>query len=115
MKILVLGGTRVFGGHLVNALLEDGHEVTIATRGQTADPFGSRVERIIVERTDGNAMKEAFRDVWFDVVYDDLAYCSMDVKTALDAIRCGRYVMVSSASVYELCPDLQETAFRPEQ
>ena len=82
MKILVLGGTRFFGVHLVNALLEDGHEVTIATRGRTADPFGSRVERIIVERTDGNAMKEAFRDVWFDVVYDDLAYCSMDVKTA---------------------------------
>lgn len=115
MKILVLGGTRFFGVHLVNALLEDGHEVTIATRGRTADPFGSKVERIIVERTDGNAMKEAFRDVWFDVVYDDLAYCSMDVKTALDAIRCGRYVMVSSASVYELCPDIQETAFRPEQ
>lgn len=33
MKILVLGGTRFFGVHLVNALLEDGHEVTIATRG----------------------------------------------------------------------------------
>lgn len=99
MKILVLGGTRFFGVHLVEALLEDGHEVTIATRGRMTDPFGSRVERVIVERTDGNAMKEAFRNAWFDVVYDNLAYCSMDVKTALDAVQCGRYVMVSSASV----------------
>ena len=60
-------------------------------------------------------MKEAFRDVWFDVVCDDLAYCSMDVKTALDAIRCGRYVMVSSASVYGFARIYRETAFRPEQ
>lgn len=115
MKILVLGGTRFFGVHLVEALLEEGHEVTIATRGRREDPFGSRVQRIIVERTDENAMKKAFRNAWFDVVYDDLAYCSGDVKTALDAIRCGRYVMVSSASVYELCPDIHETAFRPEE
>ena len=46
MKILVLGGTRFFGVHLVCALLEDGHEVTIATRGRTPDSFGSQVSRI---------------------------------------------------------------------
>ena len=31
MKILVIGGTRYFGIHMVNKLLEQGHEVTIAT------------------------------------------------------------------------------------
>ena len=34
MKILVIGGTRYFGIHMVNKLLEQGHEVTIATRGK---------------------------------------------------------------------------------
>ena len=34
MKILVLGGTRFAGIHLVNELLAKGHEVTIATRGK---------------------------------------------------------------------------------
>ena len=30
-KVLVLGGTRFFGKHLVEVLLQDGHDVTIAT------------------------------------------------------------------------------------
>ncbi len=44
-KVLVLGGTRFFGKHLVEALLQDGHDVTIATRGITEDSFGSRVKK----------------------------------------------------------------------
>ena len=39
-KVLVLGGTRFFGKHLVEALLQAGHDVTIATRGITEDSFG---------------------------------------------------------------------------
>ncbi len=57
MKILVLGGTRFFGVHLVCALLEDGHEVTIATRGRTPDSFGSQVSRIVVDRLNAAVMK----------------------------------------------------------
>lgn len=37
MKILVIGGTRYFCIHMVNKLLEQGHEVTIATRGKTPE------------------------------------------------------------------------------
>lgn len=37
MKILVIGGTRYFGIHMVNKLLEQGHAVTIATRGKTPE------------------------------------------------------------------------------
>ncbi|MGH4123418.1 MAG: NAD-dependent epimerase/dehydratase family protein [Clostridium sp.] len=33
MNILVLGGTRFFGVHLVDNLLKNGHQVTIANRG----------------------------------------------------------------------------------
>ena len=45
-KVLVLGGTRFFGKHLVEVLLQAGHDVTIATRGVTEDSFGSAVKRI---------------------------------------------------------------------
>ncbi|CAN7742153.1 NAD-dependent epimerase/dehydratase family protein [Paenibacillus sp. LjRoot56] len=48
MKILVLGGTAFFGRRLVRLLLGDGHDVTIATRGQTPDDFGDAVTRIKV-------------------------------------------------------------------
>mgnify|MGYP000381006429 CR=1 FL=1 len=51
MNILVIGGTRFFGIHMVNKLLEQGHEVTIATRGKTPDSYGDKVERITIQRT----------------------------------------------------------------
>ena len=39
MEILVIGGTRFFGIHMVNKLLENGHDVTIATRGKASDDY----------------------------------------------------------------------------
>ena len=50
MKILAIGGTRFFGIHMVNELLDKGHDVTIATRGKAADECGNRVRRICMGR-----------------------------------------------------------------
>ena len=36
MQILVVGGTRYFGKYTIKALLQKGHAVTIATRGNAA-------------------------------------------------------------------------------
>lgn len=47
-------GNKIFGKHLVEALLQEGHDVTIATRGITEDSFGSAVKRLIVDREDEN-------------------------------------------------------------
>ena len=44
MNILVIGGTRFFGIHMVNELLTAGHDVTIATRGKASDSFGDKVD-----------------------------------------------------------------------
>lgn len=100
MKVLVLGGTRFFGIHMVNSLLKKGHNVTIATRGKTKDIFGQKVERVIIERTNPDSLKEVLSKQYYDVVCDNLAYCSNDVKFLLDSIKCKRYIMTSSASVY---------------
>ncbi len=59
MKILVIGGTRFFGIHMVNELLAKGHDVTIATRGKVSDEYGDRVKRITIERTNETSMKNA--------------------------------------------------------
>ena len=59
MNILVLGGTRFFGIHMVNALIEIGHDVTIATRGVSKDTFGNKVKRLKLDRTDPDSMKQA--------------------------------------------------------
>lgn len=100
MKVLVLGGTRFFGVHMVNSLLRKGYNITIATRGKTKDMFEDKVERIIIERTSPDSLNEVIGKRYFDVVCDNLAYCSNDVKVLLDSLQCGRYVMMSSASVY---------------
>lgn len=100
MKILVIGGTRFFGIHMVEELLKAGHEVTIATRGLAADSYGDRVKRIIIERTNEESMKNAFRESHFDVVIDKIAYCSNDIKYAVENISCDKYIYMSSTSVY---------------
>ena len=76
--ILVIGGTRFFGKLLVQRLLRAGHRVTIATRGYAPDPFGSRIERVRVDRRNEHAMRNAFRDAAFDIVYDQMCYSPLD-------------------------------------
>lgn len=101
MKILVLGGTRFFGIHMVNDLIAKGHEVTIATRGRAPDNFGDKVTRITLERTDAASVREALAGKHFDVIVDKIAYCSNDIKTLLDVADCDRYIYMSSTAVYE--------------
>ena len=101
MKILVLGGTRFFGIHMVNDLIAKGHEVTIATRGRAPDNFGDKVARITLERTDAASVRETLSGKHFDVIVDKIAYCSNDIKTLLDVASCDRYIYMSSTAVYE--------------
>lgn len=100
MKILVIGGTRFFGIPMVNALLEAGHDITIATRGRAADPFGESVQRIRLERTDAQSMKDALQGRFYDVIIDKIAYCSNDIRSLMEAARFGKYIYMSSTAVY---------------
>ncbi len=100
MKILVIGGTRFFGIHMVNELLAKGHNVTIATRGNRSDAFGNRVNRIIIERTNEQSMK-TLSSSHYDVVIDKIAYCSNDIKYGMETVHCDKYIHMSSTAVYE--------------
>lgn len=112
MNILVFGGTRYMGRHLVNELLSNGHKVTIATRGITPDDFENRVTRLIIDCADAESLKNTIPNILYDVVFDSLTYCSNDVKNLMDTIKCKRYVQISSASVYSgLHNDTKEDEF----
>lgn len=113
MNVLVIGGTRYFGIYLVRELLAQGHNVTIATRGNVKDGFGESVSRIIFERTKADSVKKALSGKFYDVVYDNIAYCSNDVKYVLDVIKCSKYIIMSSASVYEKHWNIKEEDFKP--
>lgn len=102
MEILVIGGTRYFGIHMVNELLEKGHDVTIATRGKSPDNFGNRVKRIIFDRADIESIRNSsLGDKHYDVVIDKIAYCSNDIKNVIELLDCDRYIYMSSTAVYE--------------
>ena len=112
MKVLVLGGTRFFGVHMVNNLIEKGHEVTIATRRQAPDDFGDSVMRIRLDRTDEDSIKAMISDTHYDVIIDKIAYCSNDVRKLLDNAVCDKYIYMSSTAVYDpLHPDTKEDDF----
>lgn len=111
MDILVFGGTRYFGVHLVNELIKKGHHVTIATRGMTPDSFGTSVERIHVDRYDINQLKDIFKDKEFDIIYDNLAYSSQDIETLFNSLHCHRYILTSSNAVYPFQLNTKEDDF----
>ena len=114
MDILVLGGTRFMGVHLVKYLLVAGYQVTIATRGKTPDKFGDQVHRITLDRDSADSIAHALKDRSFDVVYDSNAYCSNHVKYLLDVVKCKRYIAISSLSVYpQIKNQLVEADFDP--
>ena len=101
-NILVIGGTRYFGKLLVQRLVRAGHRVTIATRGYAPDPFGSRIERIRVDRRNETAMRAAFAGKRYDLVFDQMCYSPLDAAIAVRTFagRVGRYVMTSTIDVY---------------
>lgn len=101
MNILVFGGTRFMGRHIVKELLLKGHCVTIATRGIAKDSFGDKITRLIVDRTNSLSIKQAVAGKSYDAVIDTIAYCSNDIKALFDAVSCKRYVQISTMSVYE--------------
>lgn len=68
MKVLVIGGIRYFGIHMVNELLSAGCDVTIATRGNASDSFGNKVKRIFLERTKEDSVREAFERRWGELI-----------------------------------------------
>jgi nucleoside-diphosphate-sugar epimerase len=105
-NILVIGGTRYFGKLLVQRLLRAGHRVTIATRGYAPDPFGDRISRIRVDRRNEHAMRNAFRDRSYDIVFDQMCYSPLDaaISVRVFAGKVGRYVMTSTIDAYREVP-----------
>ena len=89
MNILVIGGTRYFGIHMVNKLLEQGYNITIATRGKTPDSYGDRVKRIIIERTNEESMRKVLQGKYFDVVIgeNDVKKSKPDPEGILCALK----------------------------
>ena len=102
-KVLVLGGTQYFGKKLVQKLIENGDEVTVATRGSKSDPFGQNVKRLVIDRENKETMEAAFEDKEWDLVYDQSCFSPMEARDTAEALKgkVGRYIFTSTQAVYE--------------
>ena len=103
MKLLILGGTRFLGRHLVDAALSRGDDVTIFTRGRQPVPWGNAVTALVGDRDPRIAPGlAALEHGTWDAVIDCSGYVPRVVEASarLLAARVRRYIFVSSMSVY---------------
>ena len=111
MDLLVLGGTRFVGRHLVRAALNYGHQVTLFNRGRSAPHLFGEVETL---RGDRDGDLSALRGRSWDAVVDTCGYVPRVVRASagLLADAVERYVFVSSISAYRnpLPPGTDESA-----
>ncbi len=99
MKLLILGGTRFLGRHLVIAALARNHEVTLFNRGNHPSAALRGVETIYGDRNSDLAKLQGGR---WDAVVDTCGYLPRTVKAAAELLShsVDRYVFISSVSVY---------------
>ncbi|MBI3259633.1 MAG: NAD-dependent epimerase/dehydratase family protein [Ignavibacteriae bacterium] len=100
MNVLILGGTIFLGRHLVPALQERGHTVTLFNRGIHSPGDFPDVEKLRGNR-DGNL--SALEGRKWDAVVDTCGYVPriVSMSARLLAPNIDRYVFISSVSVYE--------------
>jgi 2'-hydroxyisoflavone reductase len=103
MKLLILGGTRFVGRHLVTAALARGHEITLFNRGKHRGKHPSAaltsVETIYGDRNSDLVKLQGRR---WDAVVDTCGYLPRTVRASVETLShsVDVYVFISSLSVY---------------
>ena len=99
MRILIIGGTRFLGRHLVEAALARRHEVTLFNRGQSNPDLFPQLETIIGDRE--KDLDKLSGRIW-DTAIDVAGYLPRIVRLSAEFLEpnVSRYVFISSLSVY---------------
>lgn len=111
MKILIIGGTKFLGRHLLTAAQNRGHEATLFNRGRHSQESFENVEQIYGDRNQD--LDKLSGRVW-DAVIDTCGYLPQTVMASAEALKnsVGQYVFISSISAYAdfSVADYDETA-----
>lgn len=102
MRILVIGGTRFIGRHVVEQAVARGHQVTVFHRGRTGADLFADEPLVELRRGDRDSDLSAVAGGRWDATVDTCAYFPRQVHTLADALgeRGGQYLLVSSVSAY---------------
>ena len=102
MKVLIIGGTKFIGPHVVQQLVSQGHQVTVFHRGQTQADLPSTVTYMLGDRAHLKDFRTEFERMAPDVALDMAAYTEHDAASVVSAFKgiAQRTVVVSSQDVY---------------
>ena len=96
MNLLVLGGTRFLGRHVVETLARSGHRVVAFHRGRTPCALPHGVEERFGDRNE--ELSPVDSEHW-DAIVDVNAFEPEQVARSL-RLRADRYLLISTVSVY---------------
>ena len=103
MKLLILGGTRFVGRHLVTAALARNHEITLFNRGKHSVPNPSPAfTNIETIQGDRNSDLDKLQGRRWEAVIDTCGYLPRSVTSAAQVLSASvdRYIFISSLSAY---------------
>jgi len=104
MRLLIVGGTKFIGPHVVRRLVSLGHHVTVYHRGENESPLPDAVRH--VRAAEAGIPVRSFPPTLFagtpDVAIHMIAMGEQDTRAAIDAFRgrISRAVWISSGDVY---------------
>jgi nucleoside-diphosphate-sugar epimerase len=102
MNVLVIGGTGFIGPFVIQALIEQGHDVTVFHRGEAKTALPASVLRIHGNRNELPAHRRDFERLAPDVVIDFILSDNRQATALMETCRglTGRVVAISSQDVY---------------
>ena len=101
MKLLVIGGTRFIGPHVIRKLREAGHQVLALNRGKSPTPLPRDVPRLTCDKNDRDRFRAALLDAAPDAVIDTcLGAEDLEVACAALSGRIRQFIHTGSTGVY---------------
>ena len=104
MKILIIGGTRFIGRHLVTSARARGHEVTLFNRGKTRPDLFPDLEKLRGDRDPkkDEGLKALEGERTWDAVVDNSGYFPRMVAASANLLakQATQYIFISSVSAY---------------
>ena len=79
-NILVIGGNRFFGKHLVSALIKKGIKPVLFNRQSVEDGFSDQVDRVKGDRDIHDELREVAQAKKWDFVFDQVCFNNSQSK-----------------------------------
>jgi nucleoside-diphosphate-sugar epimerase len=106
MKVLFIGGTGIISSACSELALEQGIDLYLLNRGQSARPVPGGVKILQADIRQPDSVMDVLGDLTFDSVVDWVAYIPKQVQVDIELFRerTRQYIFISSASAYQTPP-----------